>query len=52
MNKAANEESSILEGEVVEAGTLARLSKAEIDIQIATAKRYPRSITSFKKESL
>jgi hypothetical protein len=43
------------EGVVTEApdiGTLAVLNKSEIDQQIATAKKYPRSIVSFRKEAL
>jgi len=40
----------IREGDSV--GTLATLSKAEIDIQISTAKRYPRSIVKFKQDAL
>lgn len=43
------------EGTVVETpdiGTLAVLNKSEIDQQIATAKRYPRSISNFRKEAL
>lgn len=31
---------------------MAQLNRAEIDIQIATAKRYPRSIAKFRQESL
>lgn len=37
--------------EVVEAGTLALLNKSEIDQQIATAKKYPRSIAKFTHEA-
>lgn len=33
-------------------GTLAVLNKSEIDQQIATARHYPRSIVSFRKEAL
>mgnify|MGYP001559025338 CR=1 FL=1 len=32
-------------------GTLSVLSRAEIDVQITTAKRYPRSVTAFKREA-
>lgn len=42
----------IIEDEAQEVGTLATLSKAELDIQIATAKRYPRSIQKFQREAL
>lgn len=39
--------------EIVDAGqVLSTLSKAEIDIQIATAKRYPRSIKAFKNQAM
>jgi hypothetical protein len=36
----------------VEAGTVALLNKSEIDQQIATAHRYPRSLAEFRKEML
>ena len=32
-------------------GTLSVLSRAEIDVQITTAKRYPRSVTAFRREA-
>lgn len=35
-----------------ESGTLELLNKSEIDQQIATAHKYPRSIVSFRKEAL
>lgn len=38
--------------ETTEGGALAVLQSAEIDIQISTAKRYPRSVTAFKREAL
>jgi hypothetical protein len=38
--------------DVVDAGALTQLARGEIDIQIATAKRYPRSIATFKKQAL
>jgi hypothetical protein len=41
-----------MEVEVASSDTLATLSKAEIDTQIATAKQYPRSIKAFRKECL
>lgn len=42
-----------LEGREVESTALVALvSKAEIDQQIATAHKYPRSISSFRKEAL
>ena len=49
-----------VEGEVIErevamspadAGALAMLNKSEIDMQIATARRYPRSVTKFIGEA-
>ena len=36
----------------VESGTVALLNKSEIDMQVATAHRYPRSIKRFRDESL
>lgn len=42
----------IVDLEVVPTTALESLNKAEIDIQIATAKRYPRSITDFKRKAL
>ena len=38
-------------GELADGGTLSKLMRAEIDVQIATAKRYPRSVTGFKREA-
>lgn len=35
-----------------ESGTVALLNKSEIDMQIATAHKYPRSIAKFSKEAL
>lgn len=35
-----------------ESGTIALLNKSEIDQQIATAHKYPRSIVAFRKEAL
>ena len=44
------------EGEVssmsVEGGTVALLNKSEIDMQVATAHKYPRSIKRFRDEAL
>ena len=42
------------EDEVItaESGTLAVITKAEIDMQIATARQYPRSIKKFRTEML
>lgn len=37
---------------VVQAGSLEIISRAEIDMQIATAHRYPRSLAAFKKRAL
>lgn len=38
---------------MLDAGTaLSAMARAEIDIQISTAKRYPRSLTKFKKQSM
>jgi hypothetical protein len=37
---------------VGDGGMLALVSKAEIDMQIATAKKYPRDIKKFRNESM
>lgn len=50
-----NEQAEALEGReitTVESGLLSVLNKAEIDQQIATAKKYPRSIKRFRDEAL
>lgn len=39
-------------GMSVESGTVALLNKSEIDMQVATAHKYPRSIKRFRDESL
>lgn len=44
-----NEETEVL---TAESGTLALLNKGEIDMQIATAHKYPRSIVQFRNEVL
>ena len=53
MNKPV--EGEVLEREVavtaVEAGALAMLNKSEIDMQITTAHRFPRSVTKFQGEA-
>lgn len=41
-----------VEAEIIDGNALAAISRAEIDVQIATAKQYPRSIVSFKREAL
>lgn len=38
--------------EVVEGGALMQLEKASIDMQVATAHQYPRSMTSFKRRAV
>jgi len=38
--------------EVIEGGALESLNRAEIDVQIATAKRWPRSITAFRRDAM
>lgn len=47
-------EGDVMEGRelVAEASTLATLHSADIDMQIATAHKYPRSIAAFRKEAL
>ena len=42
----------IVDLEVVPTTALEGLNRAEIDMQIATAKRWPRSITDFKRKAL
>lgn len=42
----------VIEPEQVDIGALAVLNKSEIDQQIATAKKYPRSIVKFRQEAL
>ncbi len=50
MTEAAREtEQEVL---TAESGTLAVITKAEIDMQIATARQYPRSIKKFRTEML
>lgn len=46
------EEGREVQGMSVESGTVALLNKSEIDMQIATAHKYPRSIKRFRDESL
>jgi hypothetical protein len=47
---------SVVQGEVVEpldtSTALEAINRSEIDIQITTAKRFPRSVDTFKKEAL
>lgn len=53
MNAAT--EGTVLEREVpstIDAGVLATISKAEIDMQIATAHRFPRSVKQFRDQAL
>ncbi len=38
--------------EVEPSGVLASISKAEIDVQIATAKQYPRSVEKFQRDAM
>ena len=38
--------------EVVDSGQMDRLTRTEIDVQIATAHRFPRSVTKFKSDAL
>lgn len=53
MNKPL--EGEVLEREIdatqIDAGTLAVINRAEIDVQIATAHRFPRSVTKFRAEA-
>lgn len=43
---------SIETADVMPMGAVEAIQRAEIDTQIATAKRYPRSLTSFKRTAL
>ncbi len=47
-------EPEILEGHVIaeDQSALVSLSRAEIDVQISTAKRYPRSIVAFQRQAM
>jgi len=47
-----NENTEIFKEESHESTSLSQIVKAEIDIQIATAKKYPRSIKAFRQEAL
>lgn len=50
---AEKEKKEVLTPETISAGTaIEAYTKGEIDIQIATAKRYPRSISEFQKRVL
>lgn len=46
-NDNKNEDSELIVNEAVDPQTLSVISQAEIDTQIATAKKYPRSIKQF-----
>lgn len=52
MNEEKGKDQEIIVEKITDSGTLAILSKAEIDVQIATAKQYPRSINQFRAEAL
>lgn len=45
-------EDNALPLEVISEGTLEQITRGEIDMQIATAKKYPRSISKFKAKAL
>ncbi len=47
-----HEEGREVQSMSVESGTVALLNKSEIDMQIATAHKYPRSIKRFRDEAL
>lgn len=51
MNDRFNEEQEVASMSV-ESGTVALLNKSEIDMQVATAHKYPRSIKRFRDEAL
>lgn len=46
------EEGREVSGMSVEGGTVALLNRSEIDMQVATAHKFPRSIQRFRKEAL
>jgi hypothetical protein len=54
MSIATSPSNGIIEGEfesdVEVNGTLAQLNSSEIDMQIATAKKYPRAVTTFMRQ--
>lgn len=45
-------ESSLLDGITVAPNAIESIARAEIDIQIATAKRYPRSLAKFHRDAI
>jgi len=49
---ARDEAGQELEVQVLDSSALEALNRSEIDIQISTAKRYPRSLTQFKRDLL
>ena len=50
MKEAMNENDSPLE--VIQPSALEAISRAEVDMQIATAKRYPRDVSKVKQGML
>ena len=46
------QDAEIVSSEVIGPGALAAINRSEIDVQIATAKKFPRSITKFKQQAL
>ena len=42
---------SVIVPEVIHSDNMGSLVRAEVDVQIATAKRYPRSVTRFRQET-
>jgi hypothetical protein len=51
MSTAESEPTDLVKVEIVEATALESLERAQVDIQIATAKQFPRSVVSFKREA-
>jgi hypothetical protein len=45
-------EVEVVHGDVLGTTALAALNRSEIDVQIQTAKRFPRNITTFKRQAL
>lgn len=45
-------EKSLVNAEIVESTAIEQITRGEVDMQVATAKRYPRSIEEFNKQAL
>src|SRR5687767_2260566 len=49
---AVQEETDPILYEVISTTALEQITRGEIDMQVATAKRYPRSISNFKQKAM